>query len=532
MKIQRAAGVILLILLTTIPLFPTSAQDGDNLLRDGDFEGSYTGRGRSDFNIPDGWNAWYADSPRTEDWQNLPPVAFPHNGPDPDPQSGARALNINKGFGTFTVAVYQQVSVPEGSNVQGTAFAWLHTCDIPEDNEKCNSSDSFGGYVRIGIDPNGGTSPGDGDIVWSDGRPHDQWGQLSVSATATGGTVTLFLYAAQQLPSELNKVYFDNAKLVVGGGGGSAPASSNSGGGQQQAPPPPPPAEVGFVTAQEARDDGSIVHIVRAGDTVDSIAVAYGVTRADIMELNDMSDARIIQIGQELLVRAGSGEDSGDEDEDSDESSEDSSSEDGGDDSQSDSGDEGDAPPPLPQEDAPPAPVVSVASGDVLPARDPAAMTASVCVIMFEDTNQNRIQEDGEALLAGGDISVRKDGEEADAYATDGTTQPHCSADLASGDYLVVGAAPDGYGLTTPNQLKVRANSGTTVNVAFGAAPGVVPAMVPPPDDLPPVINEVVEEPETLRSNPLMDNIGLIVFGLAGVVLVVGTGASVVLRRR
>jgi hypothetical protein len=55
--------------------------------------------------------------------------------------------------------------------------------------------------------------------------------------------------------------------------------------------------------------------------------------------------------------------------------------------------------------------------------------------------------------------------------------------------------------------------------------------MIPPPD-----ASRPVEEPEVVAAeepeNPLLANSGLIVFGLAGLVLVVGTGASLIMGRR
>ena len=124
--VQRRLWVLLVSLsfmITAIGLLPVAAQEG-NLLRDGGFVGSYTNRGRADLNIPADWNLWVSESPRTEAWMNLPPVAFPHNGPDPNPHGGSRALNLNKGFATFTAAVYQQVAVPQGSNVTASAWAF------------------------------------------------------------------------------------------------------------------------------------------------------------------------------------------------------------------------------------------------------------------------------------------------------------------------------------------------------------------------------------------------------------------------
>lgn len=503
---------------------PVNAQDGGNLLRDGSFEGSYTGRGSGDLNIPADWNLWMA-APSGQ-YNNLRPTAFPHRGPDPDPQNGTMAINFDRAWATYTIAVYQQVSVAEGSNVRGSAYGYLHTCIVPKDHQKCNSSSQYGAYIRVGIDPNGGTDPNDSDVVWSgNAQPHDTWQQMTVDATATAGTVTLFVYTSQsQFPSadgdveaHLNRTYFDNASLTLAGEGGAAPGASTGSGGQQAAPPPAP-MTAPRVVAQEEQDDGSIVHVVRPGDTIDSIAVAYGVTRQDIMALNNISDPRIIQINQELKIREGDGSGSSSDDEDRD--SEGGDSEDG---EEADPNREY-----LDPEDAAPAPVVSAAISKL----DPAATSATVCVMLFDDANQNRIQEDGETLLSGGEIRLRSNGQETGTHTTDSAADPHCFEALPSGEYVTVASAPSGYGLTTPNQFRVRANPGSTINVAFGAAQGVVPAMIPPPDASLPVEDPVIEEAAPEPENPLAANAGLLVFGLAGVVLVIGTGASLIMGRR
>ena len=525
---QQGIRVLLRILLVTFALVltgltsATQAQD-TNLLRDGGFEGTFTSRGRADLNIPSDWSIWVADTPHTEDWMNLPVVGYPHNGPDPVPHGGAHSLNLNKGYATFTAAVYQQVSVPDGANVSASAWAFIRTCKIDTGQTQCTSTPDSNAFTRIGIDPNGGTNPFDSDVVWSaNAAPHETWQQMNVSATATGATVTLFLYATQQWPMQLNNAYWDDASLSVGGSGGVAAAQPGA-----ATPAPTSAAAAPFVNAQGERADGSVVHTVEAGDTLDSIAFAYGVTRADLLALNNIADPRIIQIGQQIIVKAAPKP----TEEATPEVTEAAAA---GTDESSPATPA--ASPTVAQPDevryAPPAPVVSV--GTAVYPIDPAANTASICVIFFEDSNNNRIQDMGESTLPGGDILLTSNGAPAGQHTSDNQPDPFCFDQLAAGSFSVQASAPEGYGLTTPDQLKVQAYPGAQINVAFGAAQGVEAVVPPPADSNGSVSATSGSDTDTHSSgaNGLSSNLGLIVFGAAGLVLVVGMSVSVILRRR
>ncbi len=487
------------------------AQDA-NLLRDGGFEGSYTSRGRADLNLPVDWSIWIGESPHTEDWMNLPPVAFPHNGPDPAPHSGAHALSLDKGYATYTAAVYQQVGVTNGSNVTASAWAFIRTCKIPDGAPTCTSSPDSDALTRIGIDPNGGTNPFDSDVVWSaNASPHETWQQMTVSATATGSTVTLFLYATQTWPAQINKTFWDDASLSLGGSGGVAAA-------QPGAPTPVPTSaeQVPYVNAQGQRSDGSVAYTVQAGDTLDSIAFAYGVTRADLLTLNNISDPRIIQIGQEIIVRAPNTPTpaptiAGATAEATAETAAQPTS---------------DQPPAV--RDAAPAPVITAHPGQI----DPASTTAAICVIFFQDNNGNRLQDANEAVLPGGQVLLTLDGQPAGTHVSDSQPDPYCFTGLAAGSYVIQAAAPSGYGLTTPDQLRAQAKAGAQIKVAFGAAQGIATTVPPTPDSSLATSDPPAANPPA--SNFLADKPGLIVFGVAGVVLIVGLGISslLLLRRR
>ncbi len=534
------AGIVILTMSAAV-----SAQE-ERLTNPGLEEGSagpYTTRRGGEFPIylPNGWNVWLA-SP-TGDFFNRGDrtTINPHPGPGPSPQEGGRALNIDCGYVTCTVAIYQQVSVESGQNVQASAFAQVKACNLPANGDTCGSAVESGAQTRIGIDPNGGTDPNDSDIVWSGwAEPHDRWEQMTVSATTTGTTATLFLYSRQGSTADLNKTYWDRTSLTGGGSGGSVsgePAAT---------PVPTAPPSVAFVSPQDQRADGSIVHVVGAGDTIDSIAVAYRVTRQHIMELNQISDPRIIAIGQEILIRAplaSEGETLTEEIEDADAppraeppdeaEAPDTENVEGTEDGDEDSAEAPAEPTPAEPTATPaPAPVVSVADGAVVPARNPALLGASVCVALFNDLNQNRIQDVGEDLLAGGLINLNSAGETLQNVETDGVSEPFCFEELDAGDYTVAASAPAGYGLTSPDQLRLQALAGIKLDVNFGAAEGVQPLVAPPADTGGLVSETAAEETDTRSSvDGLLANSGLIVFGLAAVVLMAGIGLTLFMRR-
>jgi len=533
-----------------------SAQSSELLSNPGLEEGSfgpYTTRRGGEFPIylPNGWNVWLA-SPTGEFTNRSDRTSVnPHPGPGPSPREGTRALNVDCGFVTCTAAIYQQVTVQQGANVQASAWAQVKACNVATGSTSCGSAVESGSQTRIGIDPNGGTDPSDSDIVWSGWvQPHDQWLQMSVGATTTGTTATLFLYSTQSSTAQLNRTYWDQTSLTGGGSGGAVAGAAT--------PIPTAPPEVAFVVPQNARPDGSIVHVVQTGDTIDSIAVAYGMTRQQIMDLNNISDPRIISIGQEIIIKeplptSGTSftEELPDATQEADgestaepnsgeqstvilptiqapgQSSEGSSSE--------DSSSEDDTAQPEAQfgDTAAPAPVVSVANGSVLPSSDPSTLASSVCVLLFNDANQNRIQEQDESLLAGGSINLSAGDAVTASVQTDGLSEPHCFEGLAAGIYVIAASAPADFGLTSPDQLRLDLLPGTTIDVAFGAAEGVAP-VVPPPADAGGIVNDV--QAQETDTNSTVDQIlnvsGLVVFGLAAVVLIAGLGLTLFMRRR
>ena len=570
----RLLALLVLMLLSGVVV--TNAQ-GDNKLINGGLEedsfGPYLGRRGGTFPIylPSGWNYWFAAP--TSDRTNMGERTSiqPHPGTGPTPHGGARALNVSCGYFTCTAAVYQTVNnIQAGTNVQASGWSQVKACNLGG-GTSCGSAIESGSQTRIGIDPTGGSDPNNPAIVWSAWTtPHDQWLQQSVSATATGTSVTVFLYSTQANISDLNKTYWDDISLTGGGTGGAAVALTP--GATAVPPTATPPPYVAFVVPQGEQPDGSIIHTIQAGDTMDSIAYAYGTTRTAILALNNLQSASFIFPGQKLIVKGPTAPSESTAETTAEPSGGESvaavptraattaPTAEGSDPVATDQPAATDVPAteaattaptnvpateeaagqtteptaepatgtPQPTRNPATAPVVVANSG----ALDPSATTAKVCVLLFDDANQNRIQENGENLLAGGVLSLLKGSEQAGTYTTDGTAEPYCFAELVSGDYVVSASAPQGYGLTTPDQLRVQLQSGSTINLIFGAAQGVQPVQPPTADASVALLPTPAPETAPSTTNQLLSISGLVVFGLAAVVLVGGIGLAVLLRRR
>jgi len=302
-------GMLLgLLYIVVVASLPAAAQSG-NLLQDPGFAGPYVNRGRSTLNTPAAWPLWIQNGPTFQGWENRADLvfAFPHCAA-PQVLSGPCSFNINGGFATWPAAIYQQVAVPRRSNVQGSVYAWVQTCNSRDQfgnfpGGPCGSSPASGVFVRVGIDPNGGTDPGSPAIIWGPAiAPHDHWEQATVNATALNDVVTFFIYSAQEWPSDFNNRWYDDASLTIGGpGGSSANAGTGSTGSAATRTPRPTSA---LPIPQPPQADGSQVHVVQYGDTLSGIAVIYGISLNQLLEANDltMAQARNVPVGTPLDI--------------------------------------------------------------------------------------------------------------------------------------------------------------------------------------------------------------------------------------
>lgn len=259
-----------------------------------------------------------------------------------------------------------------------------------------------------------------------------------------------------------------------------------------------------------AQTNGDLVHTVDAGETLITIANAYGVSLEQLLTLNGLDPDAILPIGRQLIVIPEG--DLVDQAEQADETAE---TEAGGNVTIRTTSVDG-------------LPSAPVATADA-PVMDPAHNSPRLCFAVFADANQNGLREPGEDYLNEATILLL-DEADADAleFQTDGQSGPRCLRDLHKRTYVISASAPAGYGLTSAADLRLDLRHGGEIDVEFGAVPGleseVGPLLRPiAPDDAP----TDIDQPSVLRELS-----GLFVLMLAGFVFFSGMVVSIFLRGR
>ena len=202
------------------------------------------------------------------------------------------AIGVIRDSSPLDVAVYQVAhNIPSGSRVRASAWVSIWMTGVPDPV-------NAGAWLRIGIDPNGGTNPNDGDVVWSGvnaSQGGSQGGEswllsytpIAVEATTTGASVTVFLRWQQTWGGNEQRAFFDDAALgILQPGNGAVPA-----------PPSVEPAQPPVVTG-----GSSTTYVVRSGDTLYRIALRFGTSIAAIATANNLANPNIIHAGLTLTI--------------------------------------------------------------------------------------------------------------------------------------------------------------------------------------------------------------------------------------
>jgi len=477
LHVQRSLlGLVVGMMGLALSAHPSQAQV--NLLSNPGFEdaGSYRAQqGRADFNFAPGWGGWYTNSPSAYDWQNVDPIAFPHT---EIVYEGQVAQEMARSGGTFTAATFQIVdNIAPGTILEGTAWVYIENSAISE------------AQARIGIGSSVGGNPNSPSIVWSDWlRSYNAWQQISVRSTVPGGSATLFIYYTQTQPNPNNgpnRILIDQASLIaVGMGSLPTPTNAPSSAGQLRLPTIPP-GGIALPTI------GAIIRPTNPAAPIAFTPISTAPVRptaGPIIGPRMTATLPLSSTPEPMTPES-----------------------------------------PAPTEDlssATPEPPTSTPQV-IATSQAPTPSEPGVCVLMYEDTDQNRVQNGAEGLLADGLIVLRQGQTDIASYLTNGQSEPFCFRDLAAGTYTALAQAPEGYGLTTPPSLVVSFQVGTRFLISFGAARGVITAQLPTPAPQPTLAPPI--SPEAVSGTASM--LGLIVLGAAGVVLVMGIVLALIIRR-
>lgn len=312
---MRVALKLILVLVVMLAVVPVAVNDtahvaqaqGNNLLQSPQFTGGnwYTLDG-IDGQLPGGWSLWANGQKPASDYNQFLPYT----------RSAPGSWEMRGGYVAWTGGGYQQVNgVTPNVTYRFTIYAFAWTCnDIAFSCTDANgrtSDKSFNSRIKVGIDPTGGTDPNSGNIVWSGlGESYDTFSAFTVDAIATNTTITVFTYnTVSEPPPALRQMFWDDASLVALGEGEGNPGNPGAGGdsGNGDVVLNAPDQTVPFVQAQSAQPDGSVVHTVVEGDTINSIYVAYrylGITRESFYQLNGWGEEPpgVIFVGEQIQI--------------------------------------------------------------------------------------------------------------------------------------------------------------------------------------------------------------------------------------
>jgi LysM repeat protein len=444
--------VVLLLILGSAPAWVSAAPPrqgvGENLLRNPGFEegstattcawtrDTYTGVPYGEIFTPPGWvTFWSEGANATGGTHGRPeckviPNVNPFIGPPARIRTGSCAVMQFGFFRTLDSGVYQTVGgLSPGATVQFSAYAHAWSCDMDSPGA-VSCGDTYNMLFQVGIDPNGGTNPWSGSVVWASGYSYDTYRLIGPVQAVVGetGQVTVFLRATAKWPFKHNDAYWDDAALVY-----TTPPTPPTG-----TPLPPPPTRdpntiIVPVNTPTPRPDGAIVHVVQPGDTLFGIAFQYNVPLEQIQRLNATSIGpnNMIWTGQELVISM----------------------------------------PNVPPTATPPAPtaqpteVAQVTETAQLPSSG-----GSLCIVAYHDRNGDTFwQADTEEKLPNATLSVGSATQVIGQYITDGLSEPYCFQGLQAGSYRVMMQPPPGYAPSGPADTFVALGDGTTLNLALGA---------------------------------------------------------------
>jgi len=188
---------------------------------------------------------------------------------------------------------------------------------------------------------------------------------------------------------------------------------------------------------------GAIVVIVQPGESLWVIAARAGLSLPDLLALNNLTEASIINPGDALVVGY-----------------------------------------VTPVAVGPEQTTPTATPPPPTPRPTEARLVAAVCLTAFDDTDRDGLHDPEEPLRAGVAFTVYNSDAVAANYITDGRSEPKCLIGLTPGEYRVTRSVTPGEVLTTEGNWSLNLTAGSELYQSFGSFMGAA-ALTPTADGQP-----------------------------------------------
>ncbi|MEZ4517075.1 MAG: LysM peptidoglycan-binding domain-containing protein [Chloroflexota bacterium] len=356
---------------------------------------------------------------------------------------------------------------------------------------------------------------------------------------ATQPDMTVWIEMASTYPYPNNGFFLDLPGLYALNETAAVPQAAVSGGTAAVAAQPAAPLPT--IAPPEPREDGSVVHTVQSGDTLWVIAIQYAdslgktpeETLAYLEEINNLST--FLNVGDEILISPATSGAPAEEAPATDETTTDDVAATPEAPVEGETGEtvaEAPVEGEVPAEGEVVAEATAAPEGVVLetaPETAPAEVIAgTICVAAFDDANANGLREAEEPLVANAAIAIARGGATVSTYITDGMSEPYCFTLAEPDSYQMTIYPPADYTPTTESSWAVAVANGESYTVSFGLQSAQAVAST---DNAAANPDAATAEDAGSTGNALMDNLGFIVLGVAGVLVLMAIAGVVLLRR-
>ncbi|MCA9865126.1 MAG: hypothetical protein KC410_01405 [Anaerolineales bacterium] len=544
---------VLGLLLAGLGVFagPAQAQDlGPNLLINAGFEeGHFNQDGIAEIVVPNGWRMHWSDNELIfgGEWPSARPETVVWNATGGVPageeifwRDGIYTMKVFKAYAPMWAAISQDVQGLEVGRKYRLSVPMF--IDIFEDYQNGRKIPPFrkdSGKVRLGASPVGAAWRDESAIQysgWWTADTVDPFYQAMPTFVydfvATQPNMTIWIEMASSYPYPNNGFFYDLPGLFALNETAPVAAPPAAPAQGQAAPPAVAAQPAATIVPPTPRADGAIVHVVQSGDSLWGIAIQYasvlGMTPEDalpyIRDLNN--NPAFINPGDEILIQAANAASPTPETAAGDEATDATPDPNATPDEAAGALAEGDASAETAVAETP----AVEPTTDFVPVEE---LAGTICVATFDDANADGQRNEGEALVADAAIALARGGTTVSNYITDGASEPYCFELTQADSYQLQLYPPAGFAATTEDNWAVAIDNGESYTVSFGltAAPELADASRTEAVDTAANQPAAVPEETAPADSGGLGNLGLIIVGVAAVLVVLAVIGVVLLRR-